>query len=96
MRVSAKLGDPDYIPASERLGVRVFLDGIEQAPQINGRAVVSADDCTGEVVFYEMVDGDRPYRPFKTAGNELAEFTARGSVRIERPGYVDFAQLTRY
>ena len=58
--------------------------------------MVSADDWAGEITFYEMVDGDAPYRPFKMSGTQIEKFSARGAVTIVMPGYVDFGQLTRF
>lgn len=96
MRVSADWRDPDYVPLPESSNIQVFLDGVEQSPKVNGRAVIVADEERGEVVYYEAVEGDRSYRPFKMDGDRLAKFTAYGNVRIVRPGRVDFAALTRF
>jgi hypothetical protein len=85
MRVSADRDDPDYVTFEQRTKIAVLLDGVVQCSSSNGRAVISADDVGGKIVFHEMVDGDKEYRPFKMAGEKCARFAAYGVVKIVRP-----------
>ncbi|PBC23475.1 MULTISPECIES: hypothetical protein [unclassified Mesorhizobium] len=44
MRISADIGDAGYVPAEDRHGVRIFLDGIEI------KDVITADEECGYIL----------------------------------------------
>jgi hypothetical protein len=84
MRISADRNDPGYAPHLITRSVRVEFDGIVQGLASTGRAIVTADEEAGTIVYYSR-DPNSSQMRLMADGEGLVKRVAAGKVRVILP-----------
>lgn len=82
MRVSTVVGDPGYVSPPRVGKYEILLDGILQSPEDSGRAIITADDAEGIIVFHERASMQGPPYLMKNDGQNFLTFEMKGRVEI--------------